>query len=141
MSTSAAESHTWSYLRAVLSLLKNLAPEAGWSHRTPSIPGDKTMSFSNIHMANSTSVGEPGSTAPGVTDSLVSAIQSAVGLQYFTDAMEARVRALVTLGTELREAIASSQLFLVYQPQVDVDTRQISGVKALVRWRHPMPDA
>jgi EAL domain-containing protein (putative c-di-GMP-specific phosphodiesterase class I)/CheY-like chemotaxis protein len=98
------------------------------------------MSFSTIYMANSTSAGEPGSTAPGVTVSLVSAIQSAVGLQYFADAMEARVRALVMLGTELREAIASSQLFLVYQPLIDVDTRQISGVKALVRWRHPARD-
>jgi EAL domain-containing protein (putative c-di-GMP-specific phosphodiesterase class I)/CheY-like chemotaxis protein len=95
------------------------------------------MTFSAVHMAKNTSAVEPQFTAPGPTVSLVSAIQSAVGLQYFTDAMEAKVRALVMLGTELREAIASSQLFLVYQPQIDVDSRQISGVKALVRWRHP----
>jgi EAL domain-containing protein (putative c-di-GMP-specific phosphodiesterase class I)/CheY-like chemotaxis protein len=95
------------------------------------------MSISAANMAKSTSAVEPQFTAPGPTVSLVSAIQSAVGLQYFTDAMEAKVRALVLLGTELREAVATSQLFLVYQPQIDVDSHQISGVKALVRWHHP----
>ena len=51
--------------------------------------------------------------------------------------MEAKVRALAMVGTELRKAIASSQLFLVYQPQIDVDTGQIVSVEALVRWCHP----
>jgi EAL domain-containing protein (putative c-di-GMP-specific phosphodiesterase class I) len=37
----------------------------------------------------------------------------------------------------LREAITSGQLFLVYQPQVEIATGRITGVEALVRWRHP----
>lgn len=56
---------------------------------------------------------------------------------YFTDAMDAEVRARVRTTAELREAITSGQLFLVYQPQVDAETGQIIGVEALVRWRHP----
>lgn len=57
--------------------------------------------------------------------------------RYFTDAMDAEVRTRVRVTAELREAITSGQLFLVYQPQVDVETGQIIGVEALVRWRHP----
>ncbi|WP_275776016.1 EAL domain-containing protein [Paenarthrobacter sp. Y-19] len=46
---------------------------------------------------------------------------------------------------ELKEAIAGSQLVLHYQPIVTLDTREIEGVEALVRWNHPtrgliMPD-
>ena len=43
----------------------------------------------------------------------------------------------MTLGGELRVAIDAGQLFLMYQPQVIIDTGQITGVEALVRWRHP----
>lgn len=57
--------------------------------------------------------------------------------RFFNAAMDAQVRARVTMTAELREAIDSDQLFLVYQPQVDVFTGRIVGVEALVRWRHP----
>jgi diguanylate cyclase (GGDEF)-like protein/PAS domain S-box-containing protein len=57
--------------------------------------------------------------------------------RFFTDAMDTEVRARVTLGAELREAVAAGQLFLVYQPQVETATGRITGLEALVRWRHP----
>nr|WP_281451858.1 EAL domain-containing protein [Paenarthrobacter nitroguajacolicus] len=46
---------------------------------------------------------------------------------------------------ELKEAIAGSQLVLHYQPIIKLDSREIEGVEALVRWNHPtrgliMPD-
>jgi diguanylate cyclase (GGDEF)-like protein/PAS domain S-box-containing protein len=40
--------------------------------------------------------------------------------------------------SELRDAIAHEQFELHYQPVVDLKTRQICGVEALVRWRHPV---
>ncbi len=40
--------------------------------------------------------------------------------------------------SELRDAIANRQFELHYQPVVDVKTRRICGVEALVRWRHPV---
>jgi EAL domain-containing protein (putative c-di-GMP-specific phosphodiesterase class I) len=57
--------------------------------------------------------------------------------RFFTDAMDVEVRTRVTLSSELRDAIAAGQLFLLYQPEIEIDTGRITGVEALVRWRHP----
>lgn len=43
----------------------------------------------------------------------------------------------VSRETELRQAIANEELFLEYQPRVDIRTGRILGLEALVRWRHP----
>ena len=57
--------------------------------------------------------------------------------RFFTEAMDAETRARVSLGGELRVAIDTGELFLVYQPQVVLETGRITGLEALVRWRHP----
>jgi diguanylate cyclase (GGDEF)-like protein/PAS domain S-box-containing protein len=57
--------------------------------------------------------------------------------RFFTDAMDVEVRTRVTLGAELRDAMAAGQMFLAYQPQIDIETGRFVGVEALVRWRHP----
>jgi EAL domain-containing protein (putative c-di-GMP-specific phosphodiesterase class I) len=44
------------------------------------------------------------------------------------------------LSTDLADAIGTDQLFLEYQPKLDCRHRRISGVEALVRWRHPRLD-
>jgi diguanylate cyclase (GGDEF)-like protein len=46
--------------------------------------------------------------------------------------MEARDRALLL--SDLRAAIDGSQLFLVYQPQVDLESHALVGLEALLRW-------
>jgi len=38
---------------------------------------------------------------------------------------------------ELRRAIKEGELVLHYQPKIDLQTRKVVGVEALVRWRHP----
>lgn len=38
---------------------------------------------------------------------------------------------------ELHFAVIRDELFLVYQPKIDLPNGQITGVEALVRWRHP----
>ena len=58
------------------------------------------------------------------------------GYRFFTAAMDDEVRARVALTRELREAIGAGQLFLEYQPQVEAATGRVTGVEALVRWRH-----
>jgi len=41
------------------------------------------------------------------------------------------------LEQELKNAIAAEQFVVHYQPQVDLKTRELRGVEALVRWQHP----
>ena len=43
----------------------------------------------------------------------------------------------LALENDLREAIGDRQLELHYQPIVDSRTRRLTGLEALVRWRHP----
>lgn len=43
----------------------------------------------------------------------------------------------LTLVGDLRRAIIDNQLFLLYQPKVTLSPLQITGVEALVRWKHP----
>ncbi|HEY4485853.1 MAG TPA: EAL domain-containing protein [Nitrospiria bacterium] len=44
-------------------------------------------------------------------------------------------RRLALMG-ELRQAIEQNQLFLHYQPKIDIKTRRVIGVEALARWKH-----
>lgn len=39
--------------------------------------------------------------------------------------------------SRLITAIESGELFLLYQPQIDMHTGELRGVEALVRWQHP----
>ena len=43
----------------------------------------------------------------------------------------------LSLMGELRRAISENELVLHYQPVIDIATRRLSGVEALVRWNHP----
>ncbi|THJ66279.1 EAL domain-containing protein [Arthrobacter echini] len=42
------------------------------------------------------------------------------------------------MAAELRDAIASTELVLHYQPVVELATNRILGVEVLVRWQHPV---
>jgi diguanylate cyclase (GGDEF)-like protein len=57
--------------------------------------------------------------------------------QVFDAAMHQRATERLAIANELRTAIADGELRLVYQPQIDLESRRIVGVEALVRWAHP----
>ena len=44
----------------------------------------------------------------------------------------------LALKNGLRDALAQGQLFIEYQPQVELRERRVIGVEALVRWQHPV---
>ncbi|HCM48015.1 MAG TPA: hypothetical protein DIS98_11100 [Colwellia sp.] len=43
---------------------------------------------------------------------------------------------LLPSAQEIRSAIENKDLFLVYQPQINITNRKVIGVEALVRWKH-----
>jgi diguanylate cyclase (GGDEF)-like protein len=56
---------------------------------------------------------------------------------YFTQEMQTQAHYQVTLLQQLHATVAQSQQIIVYQPQVNLATRQIVGVEALLRCRTP----
>jgi diguanylate cyclase (GGDEF)-like protein/PAS domain S-box-containing protein len=59
------------------------------------------------------------------------------GYQFFSSALSQDAAAAAALSDELRAGIDRGELFLVYQPRVDIATRQLVGAEAQLRWRHP----
>lgn len=57
--------------------------------------------------------------------------------QMFNDSIAERAVERLEIERGLRQAIDHDQLILHYQPIVDLTTGKISGVEALIRWRHP----
>lgn len=57
--------------------------------------------------------------------------------QMYTKGMNATAVNYLLLENDLRRAVEQNQLILHYQPQIDLNTMRITGVEALVRWRHP----
>jgi diguanylate cyclase (GGDEF)-like protein len=59
------------------------------------------------------------------------------GHEVYVSARDRHSRERLSLSGELRGAIASGQLCVEYQPQVELATGTVRGVEALVRWAHP----
>jgi diguanylate cyclase (GGDEF)-like protein len=57
--------------------------------------------------------------------------------QLFEPAMHAAAIARLELKADLQRAVAEDQLVVHYQPIVDLNTGQMTGVEALMRWEHP----
>jgi diguanylate cyclase (GGDEF)-like protein/PAS domain S-box-containing protein len=57
--------------------------------------------------------------------------------RFFTDELNVQVVERLQLESSLRVALDRNEFHLVYQPQINMETRHISGMEALLRWRHP----
>lgn len=58
--------------------------------------------------------------------------------QFYSADMNEKLRERLALESDLREALARHEFVLHYQPQIDMKTREIVGVEALIRWHHPI---
>ena len=59
------------------------------------------------------------------------------GYQFYTPELTEDALRFFALEAALRRAIDGGQLLLHYQPQLDLETGQLVGAEALIRWNHP----
>lgn len=57
--------------------------------------------------------------------------------QFYSPELNARAHQKLLLQEQLRNAISRAELFLEYQPQIDLRTGRIFAAEALLRWKHP----
>jgi diguanylate cyclase (GGDEF)-like protein len=59
------------------------------------------------------------------------------GYVLFAKEMEVAASERASLEMDLADALETDQLFLDYQPLLDLETEQVVAVEALLRWQHP----
>lgn len=57
--------------------------------------------------------------------------------RFFENSMDEQMQARRCLEIDLRRALAMRELKLVYQPQITLSTKQVTGFEALLRWQCP----
>lgn len=58
-------------------------------------------------------------------------------IEFFSESMSRWAFERLTLEQSLRDALKNRELVVYYQPRIDIETRKILGMEALVRWIHP----
>jgi diguanylate cyclase (GGDEF)-like protein/PAS domain S-box-containing protein len=56
---------------------------------------------------------------------------------FFAEQMNTEIIEHLQIQKDLKKAIANEEFILYYQPQIDLERNKISGVEALIRWKHP----
>jgi diguanylate cyclase (GGDEF)-like protein len=56
---------------------------------------------------------------------------------FYAEQMDEKARELMAMENGMRTAVENGEVFLVYQPKVNVANNTIVGAEALVRWMHP----
>jgi EAL domain-containing protein (putative c-di-GMP-specific phosphodiesterase class I) len=57
---------------------------------------------------------------------------------FFDPSMHTALVDRVMLESDLRRAVEQREFWVAYQPIVDLETREVTGMEALARWKHPL---
>lgn len=57
--------------------------------------------------------------------------------QFYTREMHDAAYTKLLLERDLKQALTNNEFYLVYQPQVHLETRKLVGLEVLIRWSHP----
>jgi len=68
---------------------------------------------------------------------MYAAKEAHTGVEAYRAASSAGARDRLAVVADLRRAIGAGEIVVHFQPQADLATGRITGVEALVRWRHP----
>ncbi|NMH61220.1 putative bifunctional diguanylate cyclase/phosphodiesterase [Alteromonas ponticola] len=63
--------------------------------------------------------------------------QLRLGIEVYNDANDYGSNFQVTLRSQLYQALQQRQFQLYYQPKINLDSHEMMGVEAIVRWHHP----
>jgi diguanylate cyclase (GGDEF)-like protein/PAS domain S-box-containing protein len=55
----------------------------------------------------------------------------------FTEGLKSQLERRTFIDSELRKAIKNNELYMVYQPKIDLVKNELWGIEALIRWDHP----
>jgi diguanylate cyclase (GGDEF)-like protein/PAS domain S-box-containing protein len=58
--------------------------------------------------------------------------------QLFSPGMDRKLKERIAIESSLRAAIEKQQLDVHYQPIIDIETHRVTGMEALLRWKHPL---
>jgi len=58
-------------------------------------------------------------------------------VQYYTEVIALEKQRTFSLESDLETAFTRGEFFLVYQPKLNLEKMEITGVEALLRWAHP----
>jgi len=56
---------------------------------------------------------------------------------FYTPELNQKMLARLDMETDLHRAIVNNEFVLYYQPQLDLTTKELLSVEALIRWQHP----
>ncbi|WP_379132768.1 EAL domain-containing protein [Paenibacillus sp. sgz500958] len=63
--------------------------------------------------------------------------QQGVDIRRYVPAMQMKAKERLKLENDMRKALERDEFYLVYQPQVLLETEEVVGMEALLRWEHP----